>query len=86
MVKFAIQKVSFFRKFRRLRFCSDFAPLNSGIKNPQKRVENVVLEKSCENKSCWKLNFTWNTCLTCHFWTKIGDLAGVVIFDPPCEW
>ena len=40
--------------------------------------QNVVLEKNYENKSCWKLNFTWNTCLTCQFWTKIVDLAWIL--------
>ena len=42
--------------------------------------QNVLLEKkSCENKSCWKLNFRWNICLSCHFWTKNVD--SVLGFD-----
>ena len=48
------------------------------LANRQKQVKNVILEKTNENKSCWKLNFTLYTCLTHHHTLNLAKLPAIL--------
>ena len=52
------------------------------LENRPKQVQNVILEKTCKNKSCRKLNFSAYTCLTHHHTLRTVYLVGRVELYP----
>lgn len=53
------------------------------FENQPKEVQNIILEKTCKNKSCWKLNLTFYICLTHHHTLHTVYLDGRVGLYPP---